>query len=120
MKKVFVGICLLVMLIPFAAAMADDESRPGGGGASPYIVGAWKLVCDPAVTTSCSPILDTEFRFINPTTLTVTLEYAFFENDGTFCGCDRDSFEPNKTTVYTATQERNNTPSSFMTCKGNS
>ncbi len=58
MKKVLVGICLLVMLIPFATAMADDEShdsKSGGGGASPYIVGAWKLVCDSAVTTSCSP-----------------------------------------------------------------
>ncbi len=94
MKKVLVGICLLVLLIPFASAMADEELSfiLGGSEASPYIVGAWKLVCDPAVTISCSPILDTEFRFINPTPLTATLEYAFFENNGMFCGCDRDTF----------------------------
>jgi hypothetical protein len=64
-------------------------------------------------------VVDTEFRFINPTTLTVTLEYAFFENDGTFCGCDRDTLVPNKTTVYTASGERNSSPS-LMQCKGNS
>jgi hypothetical protein len=51
--------------------------------------------------------------------LTATLEYAFFENDGTFCGCDRDTFTANKTTVYTASGERNSSPS-LMTCKGSS
>jgi hypothetical protein len=82
-----------------------------------FTVGAWKLVCDDAACQN--PIVDTKFRFINPTTLNVTLEYAFFENDGTFCGCDRDSLAPNKTTVYTASGERNSSPS-LMQCKGSS
>lgn len=51
--------------------------------------------------------------------MTLTLEYAFFEDDGTFCGCDRDNLPPNKTTVYTASGERNSNPS-LMQCKGNS
>ena len=84
-------------------------------------MGAWKLVCDvsPCPTPVANPIVDTEFRFINPTKVNATLEYAFFENDGTFCGCDRDAFAPNKTTVYTASGERNSSPS-LMQCKGNS
>jgi hypothetical protein len=45
---------------------------------SPFIVGAWKPVYD---TTACQhPVVDTEFRFTNPTILTLTLEYAFFED----------------------------------------
>jgi hypothetical protein len=88
-----------------------------GGESGPFIVGAWKLVCD---NSACkNPIVDTEFRFTNPSGLTLTLEYAFFENDGTFCGCDRDTLPPNKTTVYTASGERNSNPS-LMQCKGNS
>jgi hypothetical protein len=35
----------------------------------------------------------------------LTLEYAFFELNGTFCGCDRDDFPPNQTTIYTMDQE---------------
>jgi hypothetical protein len=100
---------LLVIPLSFGSVLASESS--------PFIVGAWKLVCD---TTACQhPVVDTEFRFTNPTTLTLTLEYAFFENDGTFCGCDRDTLPPNKTTVYTASGERTSTPS-LMQCKGNS
>lgn len=116
MKKTLAGFCLLVVFIfifslPIAAQSAE------GGGSSPFIVGAWKLVCD---SSACkNPMVDTEFRFTNPSKLTLTLEYAFFENDGTFCGCDRDTLQPNKTTVYTASGERNSTPS-LMQCKGNS
>ena len=115
-----VGICLLVVLIPFSSTTANEESGKGGES-SPLIVGAWKLVCkdSPCPTPVVNPVVDTEFRFINPTKLTETLEYAFFENDGTFCGCDRDTFTPNKTTVYTASGERNSNPS-LMRCKGNS
>jgi hypothetical protein len=116
MKKTLVGICLLVVLIPFSSLTADDESTRGAES-SPFTVGAWKLVCNDVACQN--PILDTEFRFINPTPLTLTLEYAFFENDGTFCGCDRDTLAPNKTTVYTASGERNSSPS-LMQCKGNS
>jgi hypothetical protein len=39
--------------------------------------------------------------FINPTPLTLTLEYALFGHDGTFFGCDRDTLSPNGRTRYT-------------------
>ncbi len=89
--------------------------------ASPFIVGSWKFVPNGTGT----PNVDTEFRFINPTPLTATLEYAFFELDGTFCGCDRDQFQPNKTTIYTMLAESllppplSNGPAVFS-CKGTS
>ena len=117
MKRLMIGLWLVVMPILFASALADEGGPGFNPGPAPgsFIVGAWKLVCD---TTQCQqPIVDTEFRFTNPTNLTLTLEYAFFENDGTFCGCDRDTLAPNKTTVYTASGERNSTPS-LMQCKG--
>jgi len=115
-----VTLCLVVVLAAFSSSTANDEIS-SGAESSPFIVGAWKLVCStsPCPTPVTSPVVDTEFRFINPTQLTATLEYAFFENDGTFCGCDRDTFTPNKTTVYTASGERNSSPS-LMTCKGSS
>ncbi|BDG01153.1 hypothetical protein AMOR_01490 [Anaeromyxobacter oryzae] len=80
-------------------ARAGDHDHDGAS--SPYIVGTWKFAPNPTQ----SPSVDTEFRFINPTKLNVTLEYAFFELDGTFCGCDRDDFAPNKTTIYTMLAE---------------
>jgi hypothetical protein len=99
-------------LILFAAALSGglaatpataggNESKQGKGESSPYIVGAWKFEMDK----SGAPTVDTEFRFINPTKLSLTLEYAFYELDGTFCGCDRDDFPGNKSTVYTMFQE---------------
>jgi hypothetical protein len=108
------------VIIAFSSSKADDENR-SGAESSPLIVGAWKLVCNasPCPTPVANPVVDTEFRFINPTRLNTTLEYAFFEDDGTFCGCDRDTFAPNKTTVYTVSGERNSSPS-LMLCKGNS
>ena len=81
-------------------AMAD-----GNDVSSPYIVGAWKFETD----SSGAPKVDTEFRFINPTSLHLILEYAFFDSNGAFCGCDRDDFPPNKTTIYTMFQELNTT-----------
>jgi len=116
MKKTLVGLYSLVVFISLSSLPMAAQSSTGGGS-SPIIVGAWKLVCD---TSACMhPTVDTEFRFTNPSKLTLTLEYAFFENDGTFCGCDRDTLQPNKTTVYTASGERNSSPS-LMRCKGNS
>lgn len=105
---------LLAILLPSLPMAAQSGT---GGESSPFIVGTWKLVCDTSACTN--PVIDTEFRFTNPSKLTLTLEYAFFENDGTFCGCDRDTLTPNKTTVYTASGERNSSPS-LMQCKGNS
>jgi hypothetical protein len=86
---------------PALAGVRDSKQR--GDESSPYIVGAWKLETD----ASGSPIVDSEIRFINPTPLTLVLEYAFFDLDGNFCGCDRDTFDPNKSTVYTMFQELN-------------
>ena len=86
-----------------AEQRSDDKERSSkvGADSSPFIAGVWKFIPGDAA----KPMLDTEFRFINPTDLTVTLEYAFFEQNGTFCGCDRDQFTPNKTTVYTVLGE---------------
>jgi len=49
---------------------------------------------------------NTDFVFVNPTSLTLTLEYAFFAPDGTFCGCDRDTLQPNGRTRYTMLGEQ--------------
>jgi hypothetical protein len=86
---------------PAMAGGDDSKNKKEIDLSSPYIVGAWKF----QTNQSGSPTVDSEFRFINPTKLSLTLEYAFFELDGTFCGCDRDDFPPNKTTVYTMFQE---------------
>ena len=64
---------------------------------SPYLIGHWKLNDDfsdfkpPGSKISTG---NTEFVFLNPTNLALTLEYAFFgvgANGITFCGCDRDT-----------------------------
>jgi hypothetical protein len=49
---------------------------------------------------------DTVFVFLNPTPLTLVLEYAFFDSDGSFCGCDRDTLKPNGRVRYTMTGEQ--------------
>jgi hypothetical protein len=87
---------LLAGVIPLASAIAQDSS--------PYVVGHWRLndsfqdfTPGAAITTD-----NTDFVFLNPTGLTLTLEYAFFAApDGTFCGCDRDTLKPNGRTRYT-------------------
>jgi hypothetical protein len=116
---------VLVTLGPLARAVADEHKQPtkATGESSPFIVGVWKFV----PTGNESPSVDTEFRFINPTDLTLNIEYAFFELDGTFCGCDRDVMEPNKTVIYTVLQESQTpTPvptsviSNLFSCKGTS
>jgi hypothetical protein len=99
------------------ATGGDDHEQ---GRESPFIVGTWRFVPG-----SPTPSVDTEFRFINPTPLKLTLEYAFFELDGTFCGCDRDDFKPNQTTVYTMLAESQLSPPlpggpAVFTCKGTS
>ena len=76
--------------------------------ASPYVVGQWNLDDkfkdfkhgDPIETDNSA------FTFQNPTDLTLTLEYAFFASDGTFCGCDRDTLAPNGRTRYTMQAEK--------------
>jgi hypothetical protein len=88
-----------------AGLMGGFAATPAvAGEPSPYIVGVWKFI--QKEKGKGRPVeVDTEVRFINPTPETVILEYAFFELDGTFCGCDRDTFEANKTTIYTMADE---------------
>ena len=90
----------LAGFIPLVPAMAQDLS--------PYVVGHWRLddsfkdfKTGPAITTD-----NTDIVFLNPTSLTLTLEYAFFDPDGTFCGCDRDTLNPNGRTRYTMLGEK--------------
>ena len=90
----------LAGFIPLVPAMAQDSS--------PYVVGHWRLddsfkdlKTGPAITTD-----NTDIVFLNPTGLTLTLEYAFFDPDGTFCGCDRDTLNPNGRTRYTMLGEK--------------
>src|SRR5215831_10379461 len=85
-----------------------------GGGATaadsgPYLVGHWKLhdsFTDGGVLNTPIVTDNTEFVFLNPTPLTLTLEYAFFDSDGNFCGCDRDTLMPNGRTRYTMIGEQ--------------
>lgn len=122
-RRAGAGLVVFALMGVLAATPALADGSSGGKEASPYVVGAWKFV--PPTSTGQAPAADTEFRFINPTNLTATLEYAFFENDGTFCGCDRDDFPPNKTTIYTMLQELQLGPAmpggpSVFSCKGTS
>lgn len=120
------GLVVLCFSVPaLAGGFPDDRGRERPEArerrSTPFIIGTWKFVANGTDT----PSVDTEFRFINPTPLTVTLEYAFYELDGTFCGCDRDEFQPNKTTIYTMLAEAllppplPNGPAVFS-CKGTS
>jgi hypothetical protein len=89
---------VLTATIPLASAMAQDSS--------PYVVGHWRFndVFQDSKAFGAPPIEtdNTDFVFLNPTNLTLTLEYAFFAApDGTFCGCDRDTLQPNGRTRYT-------------------
>jgi len=89
----------MAALIPIAPAMAQDTS--------PYVVGHWRLN-DTFTETNVSTSVhtdNTDFVFLNPTDLTLTLEYAFFGPDGEFCGCDRDTLSPNGRTRYTMAGE---------------
>lgn len=97
----------LAASVPLAPAMAQD--------ASPYVVGHWRLndsfqdfTPGPAIKTN-----NTDIVFLNPTDLTLTLEYAFFAPDGTFCGCDRDTLSPNGRTRYTLLGEEQSSPPLF-------
>jgi hypothetical protein len=91
---------LVTTFIPAISAYAQD--------ASPYIVGHWKFSDSFQDFTPGAPIVtdNTDFSFLNPTDLTLTLEYAFFAPDGTFCGCDRDTLHPNGRTRYTMLGEK--------------
>jgi hypothetical protein len=90
----------LVAFIPSTLTMAQNSS--------PYVVGQWNLNDKLKDFKHGHPIKteNSVFIFLNPTDLTLTLEYAFFASDGTFCGCDRDTLAPNGRTRYTMQAEK--------------
>jgi hypothetical protein len=118
MKKALILAWVLAGFIPVASAMAQDSS--------PYVVGHWNLgdsfqdfTGGTALTTD-----NTDITFLNPTDLTLTLEYAFFAEDPTtspastvFCGCDRDTLPPNGRTRYTMLAEQQGGQFSASMCK---
>jgi hypothetical protein len=92
---------LLAAFGTLASAVAQDSS--------PYVVGHWRLNDSFQDFKPGAPITtdNTDFIFLNPTHLTLTLEYSFFAApDGTFCGCDRDTLQPNGRTRYTMLGEK--------------
>jgi len=113
MNRPLVLIGLLVTVLYGGGATAADSG--------PYLVGHWKLhdsftdagALDTAIVTD-----NTVFVFLNPTPLTLTLEYAFFDSAGTFCGCDRDTLKPNGRTRYTMIGEQLGGQFSTALCPG--
>ena len=100
-RSLAVAALMATSLLAGASAMAQDSS--------PYVVGHWRLNDSFADFTPGAAITtdNTDFVFLNPTNLTLTLEYAFFAApDGTFCGCDRDTLSPNGRTRYTMLGEQ--------------
>ena len=108
---VLIAASFLAGFIPLASALAQDSS--------PYVVGHWRLNDSFQDFTPGQPITtdNTDFVFLNPTNLMLTLEYAFFAApDGTFCGCDRDTLKPNGRTRYTMLGEQQNGSFSTTLC----
>jgi hypothetical protein len=110
-RSLAVAALMAAWLLAGASAMAQDSS--------PYVVGHWRLNDSFADFTPGAPITtdNTDIVFLNPTNLTLTLEYAFFAApDGTFCGCDRDTLRPNGRTRYTMLGEQQNGSFSTKLC----
>ena len=122
-KKLAVG-CFLAALVPLGIATGDeDEQQPitTGADSSPYLIGHWSLNDSFSDFSGGSEIktVNSEFIFLNPTALTLTLEYAFFSNEsennkvGIFCGCDRDTLHANGRVRYTMLGESQLSPPTF-------
>jgi hypothetical protein len=112
--KMLSAVVGLLMIIGYGSLAAAADSGP-------YLVGHWKL--DDRFSdfhNPSSPIMteNTEFVFLNPTPLTLTLEYAFFDSQGTFCGCDRDTLKPNGRVRYTMLGELQGGQFSRTLCPG--
>jgi len=97
MKKVLVLVALVTIFIPC--------SFVGAQGSSPYLMGEWFLKDNFKDGTTQVGMKDTQFTFLNPTPNALTLEYAFFDEDGVFCGCDVDCLSPNGVVRYTMSGE---------------
>jgi hypothetical protein len=106
LPAVFCAGSILAALAPAGFATAGDSSS--------YLIGHWKLndkFSDFKPPGSEIKTDNTEFVFLNPTNLTLTLEYAFFTTTdttkpATFCGCDRDTLNPNGRVRYTMLGEK--------------
>jgi len=118
MKKTSILALVIAGFIPVASAFAQDSS--------PYVVGHWNLNDSFQDFTGGTALVtdNTDFTFLNPTDLTLTLEYAFFAEDTTttpsttvFCGCDRDTLPPNGRTRYTMLAEMQGGQFSASMCK---
>jgi hypothetical protein len=99
MKRLLALALFLTAVVPSGLARAQNSS--------PYVVGQWTLddVLKDFKHGDPIPTDNSVFVFQNPVNLTLTLEYAFFASDGTFCGCDRDTLAPNGRTRYTMQAE---------------
>lgn len=98
MKKGCMIVLMVMALVTPLSALAADT----------YLIGEWSLIdsfagpINPIVTT------DTVMTFINPTNQLNVLEFAFYDDSGGFCGCDRAIPAPNAVT-RTSMSEANNT-----------
>lgn len=97
MKKALILLALLMVLIPFSVVRAQESS--------PYLMGEWFLSDNFKDGTTPIVTKDTQFTFLNPTPNSLTLEYAFFDEEGGFCGCDVDCLNPNGVVRYTMSGE---------------
>ena len=98
MKKVLILMALVMVFIPFSFVRAQESS--------PYLVGEWFL--EDSFKDGATQIVtkDTQFTFLNPTPNSLNLEYAFFDEEGGFCGCDVDCLNPNGVVRYTMSGEK--------------
>jgi hypothetical protein len=104
---------LPALFVSSFVAAAGSAGIATAQDSSPYLIGHWKLndafsdFKPPGSTISTG---NTEFVFLNPTNLVLTLEYAFFgvaaDGTTTFCGCDRDTLRANGRVRYTMLGEK--------------
>jgi len=75
----------LLSLVGFLSALIPAQFA-AAGDSSPYLVGHWSLNNRFVEFAGAVPITtdNTEFIFLNPTPLSLTLEYAFFDPTGHF------------------------------------
>ncbi len=101
MKRILIPATMLTVLMTFGFAGAQPSLQTPN---TPYVVGEWFLN---NVSTDTPPVItkDTQFIFLNPSSHQEFNEYAFFDQDGNFCGCDRDVKAPNARIRYTMSDE---------------
>lgn len=105
---------LCLLLAGWSLAVTDPLTSARAADSSPYLIGDWKLndVFADFTAKGFKPLAtqNSAFVFLNPTSLTLTLEYAFFAVDDhtknvIFCGCDRDTLKANGRVRYTMQAE---------------